>query len=34
LVADGSVRGLSRQIDAAILRQLISRSDGGGIVEF
>lgn len=34
LVADGSVRGLSRQIDAAILRQLISRSDGGGVVEF
>jgi len=28
------VRGLSRQIDAAILRQLISRSDGGGVVEF
>lgn len=34
LVADGSVRGLSRQIDVAVLRQLISRAGGGGVVEF
>ena len=34
LVVDGSVRGLSRQIDGVILRQLISRADGGGVVEF
>jgi len=34
LVADGSVRGLSRQMDAVVLRQLISRFDAGGVVEF
>lgn len=34
LVADGSVRSLSRLIDTAVLRQLISRLDAGGVVEF
>lgn len=34
LVADGSVRGLSRQLDADVFRRLINRNDGSGVAEF